>query len=109
MSAATLLLLFGLVVALAGVGVALRARLTARPAGNVLTVDAPIDSFDDLLERAQAAYRATDSGLRAGVGLVVVGVLLAGVGAYLDSDARALGADVGGSGTSDRARVGGTW
>jgi hypothetical protein len=39
----------------------------------------------------------------------VVGLLVAGVGAWLGSDARAMGADVGGSGTGDHARVGGTW
>ena len=106
-------MVLGFVLTLAGVGVwvavAVRARVRARPATDVLRAETPIDGFDDVLERVQFAFRATDSRLRTGVALVLVGLLLAGVGAYLDSDARALGADVGGSGTTDRARVGGTW
>jgi hypothetical protein len=41
--------------------------------------------------------------------VAVVGLLVAGIGAYLGSDARALGTDVGGSGTSNHSRIGGTW
>jgi hypothetical protein len=109
MSAASVLMVLGFALTLVGVGVAARARLQARPATDVPRAETPIDGFDDVLERVQVAFRATDSGLRAGVALVVAGLLLAGVGAYLDSDARALGADVGGRGTTDHARVGGTW
>jgi hypothetical protein len=108
MAAATALMVLGFVLALVGVAVAVRARFQAGPAADVLRAETPIDGFDDVLERVQVAFRATDSGLRAGVALVVVGLLLAGAGAYLDSDARALGADVG-SGKTDHARVGGTW
>jgi hypothetical protein len=109
MSASSILVVLGLVVALAGVVLAFRARAKAGPAATLAPAGAPVDGFDDVLERAEAAFRATDAGLRTGVAAVVVGLLLAGVGAYLGSDARALGADVGGSGTSDRARVGGSW
>jgi hypothetical protein len=113
MTAATSLVIVGLVLAVIGAGVALRARSQPRPAVDPLAVashvDGPVDSFDDVLERAHAAFRATDSALRIGVAVIVAGLLLAGIGAYLGSDARALGADVGGSGTSDRARVGGSW
>ena len=109
MTAATSLVIVGLVLAVLGAAVAVRARLQPRPAADPLAVASPVDSFDDALERVQAAFRATDSGLRTGVAVIVTGLVLAGIGAYLGSDARALGADVGGSGTSDRARVGGSW
>ena len=109
MSAATTLMVIGLVMSLLGAGIALRARLQARSAAHALSTGVPVDGFEDVLERVQSAYHATDAALRTAVAVMVVGVLLAVVGAYLSSDARALGADVGGSGTSDRARVGGSW
>jgi hypothetical protein len=109
MSAATVLIALGLVVAGLGAALALRSCLQAAPTSDPRATAAPIHDVEDLFERAQAAFRATDDALRIGVAMAVVGLLLAGVGAYLSSDARALGADVGGSGTSDRARVGGTW
>ena len=95
--------------ALLGAGLALRARLQARSAAHALSTGVPVDGFEDVLERVQSAYRATDAALRSAVAVMAVGILLAVVGAYLGSDARALGADVGGSGTTDRARVGGSW
>ena len=109
MSAATILLVIGVLMALLGMALALRARLQARSAAHALSTGVPVDGFDDVLERIQSAYRATDAALRSAVAVTAVGVLLAAVGAYLGSDARALGADIGGSGTTDRARVGGSW
>ena len=61
--------------------------------------------FEGLAE----TFRSIDRRVRIGVAVAIAGLLLAGVGAYLGSDARALGADVGGSGTNDSARVGGSW
>jgi hypothetical protein len=109
MSAASVLIVLGLVIAGLGAALALRSRLLTARTADPLATAAPIHDFDDVLERAQTAFRATDDALRIGVVMAVVGLLLAGVGAYLTSDAQALGTDVGGSGTSDRARVGGTW
>ncbi len=106
---ATALMLVGLVVALVGIALVVRARTRVAPVGAALSSGEAIDGFDDVLERAQAAYRATDASLRTGVLVAVAGLLLAVVGAYLGSDARALSTDLGGSGTSDKARVGGTW
>ena len=109
MSAATTLMVIGLLMALLGVGLALRARLQARSAAHALSTGGPVDGFEDVLERVQSAYRATDAALRGAMASWSWESLLAVVGAYLGSDARALGADVGGSGTTDRARVGGSW
>jgi hypothetical protein len=109
MSTATTLMIIGVLIALLGAALGFRARLQARSAAHALSTGAPVDDFDDVLERIQTAYRTTDAALRSAVALMVVGVLIAGVGAYLGSSARALGADVGGSGTTDRARVGGSW
>ena len=102
MSAATALVLVGLVVALAGVGVALWAHLRApEPAGFAPEDVVVAHGFEQLAD----AVRRIDARVRLGV----VGLLVAGLGAYVGSDARALGADLGGGGTSDKARVGGTW
>jgi len=109
MSAATALLVVGLVVALIGVGLALRPRLAGRPAMGGVPDSGPVDEVGDVLERVASAFHAVDRGLRTGVIVAVVGLLVAGIGAYLGSDARALGADVGGSGTGNHARIGGTW
>ncbi len=109
MSAGTALLVVGLVVALIGVGLALRPRLAGRPAMVGVPDDDPIHDVGDALERVAEAFHAVDRGLRTGVIVAVVGLVVAGIGAYLGSDARALGADVGGSGTNDHARIGGTW
>ncbi len=109
MSAATTLMVIGLLMALLGAGLALRARVQARSAAHALSTGVPVDGFEDVLERVQSAYSATDAALRSAVAVMAVGILLAVVGAYLGSDARALGADVGGSGTTDQARVGGSW
>jgi len=106
MSAATALMLIGLVVALAGVGVAVWARLRApEPAGLAPEDVVVAHGFEQLAD----AVRRIDARVRLGVVVAVVGLLVAGLGAYLGSDARALGADIGGGGTSDKARVGGTW
>ena len=99
----------GLVVALAGVAIVVRARLRARPVLVEATYDAPVDDLADLLDRAGQVFRATDRALRLGVAVTVVGLLVAGVGAWLVSDMRAFGADVGGGASSDREQVGGTW
>jgi hypothetical protein len=109
MSAATALILIGLVVALVGVGIALRSRLLGRPAMVGVPDATPVNDVADALERVSEAFHATDKGLRTGVALGIVGLLVAGFGAYLGSDARALSADVGGSGTNDSARIGGSW
>jgi hypothetical protein len=109
MSAATALLAIGLVVALVGVGLALRPRLAGRPAMTGAPADDPIHDVGDALERVAETFHALDRGLRTGVLVAVVGLVVAGIGAYLGSDARALGADVGGSGTNAHARIGGTW
>jgi len=109
MSAATVLMVVGLVVALVGIGLVVRVRSQVAHVGATLSSGEAIDGFDDVLERAQTAYRATDASLRTGVLVAVAGLLLAVVGAYLGSDARSLGTDIGGSGSSDKARVGGTW
>lgn len=98
----------GLVVALAGVALVVRARLRAQPVLAQATYDAPVDDLADLLDRVGQVFRATDRALRMGVVVAVVGLLVAGVGAWLVSDMRAFGADVGG-GSSDREQVGGTW
>ena len=109
MSAGTALVVIGLVIALLGVGLALRPRLAGRPAMVGIPDSSPIDDVEDALERVSSTFHAVDKGLRTGVIVAVVGLLVAGLGAYLGSDARALGTDVGGSGTNDKARVGGTW
>jgi hypothetical protein len=109
MSAGTALLVVGLVVALIGVGLALRRRLAGRPAMVGVPDTGPIDDVNDVFERVAETYHSVDRGLRTGVIVAVVGLLVAGIGAYLGSDARALGTDVGGSGTSNHARIGGTW
>jgi hypothetical protein len=109
MSAGTALLVVGLVVALIGVGLALRPRLAGRPAMVGVPDDGPIHDVGDALERVAETFHAVDRGLRTGVIVAVVGLVVAGIGAYLGSDARALGADVGGTGTNDHARIGGTW
>lgn len=109
MSAGTALIVIGLVVALVGVGLALRPRLAGRPAMAGVPDSTPVDGVDDALERVATTFHAVDKGLRTGVLVAVVGLLVAGLGAYLGSDARALGTDVGGSGTNDKARVGGSW
>ena len=109
MSLGTALLVVGLVVALIGVGLALRPRLAGRPAMVGVPDTRTIDEVGDVLERVYSTIHAVDRGLRTGVIVAVVGLLVAGVGAYLGSDARALGTDVGGSGTSNHARIGGTW
>ena len=102
-------MVIGLVVALLGVVLALRAHIRIRPALAGIPDDAPVDDVADVLERVARAFRATDRGIRSGVAMAVVGLLVAGLGAYLVSGTRALGADVGGSGTDDNARVGGSW
>lgn len=109
MSAATVMMLVGLVGALVGVGVAVRAGLQGRPVTAGVADDTPVEDVADALARVSDTFRSTDRALRIGVVVAAGGLLLAGIGAYLGSDARALGADVGGSGSSDNARVGGTW
>jgi len=109
MSAGTALIVIGLVVALLGVGLALRPRLAGRPAMAGATDTSPIDDVDDAFARVATTFQAVDKGLRTGVIVAVAGLLIAGLGAYLGSDARALGTDVGGSGSNDKARVGGSW
>jgi hypothetical protein len=109
MTTGTVLLVIGLVVALIGVGLALRSHLAGRPAMVAVPDSGPIDEVGDVLERVANTFHAVDRGLRTGVIVAVVGLLVAGIGAYLGSDARALGTDVGGSGTSNHARIGGTW
>ena len=109
MSAGTALLVVGLVVALIGVGLALRPRLAGRPAMVGVSDDCPIHDVGEALERVAETFHGVDRGLRTGVIVAVVGLVVAGIGAYLGSDARALGADVGGTGTNDHARIGGTW
>ncbi len=106
MSAGTALIVFGLVVALAGVALA---ALSYRPRSEdaVLAPDEMVLATG--FEQVSQAFHRVDKGVRTGVAVAVVGLLVAGAGAYLGSDARALGADVGGSGTSDHNRVGGTW
>jgi hypothetical protein len=108
-TAGTALILIGLVVGLVGVGIALRSRLLGRPAMVGVPDATPVDDVADALERVSEAFHATDKGLRTGVAVAVVGILVAGFGAYLSSDARALSADVGGKGTSNSARIGGSW
>lgn len=109
MSAASALMVIGLVVAAVGVMLVVRARARAVPVATALSAGEAIDGLDDVLASAQSAYRATDASLRIGVMVTVTGLVLAVVGAYLGSDARALSTDLGGSGTSNKARVGGTW
>jgi hypothetical protein len=109
MSAGTALLLIGLVVALVGVGLALRPRLQGRPALVGAPDTAPIDDVRGALEEVASTFHSIDRGVRTGVAVAVVGLLIAGLGAFLGSDARALGTDVGGSGSGDKARIGGTW
>ena len=107
MSAATALILFGLLVAAAGAGGALMAHY--RPdASRTRVVDDELVLASDF-EGMARAFRSIDRNIRLGVAVTIAGLLVAGVGAYLGSDARALGADVGGSGTNDSARVGGSW
>ena len=109
MSAGTALLAIGLVIAAIGVGLALRTRLAGRPAMVGTPDAAPIHDVSDVLEQAADAFRSVDRGLRLGVSVAALGLLVAGIGAYLGSDARALSTDVGGGGTSDHARIGGSW
>src|SRR4051812_42758404 len=109
MSTGTVLIVIGLAVALVGVGFALVPVLQGRPALSGVPDDTPVHEVADVLAHAGDVVRRTDRDVRAGVAVAVVGLLLAGIGAWLGSDARALGTDVGGSGSSDRARVGGTW
>jgi hypothetical protein len=109
MSAGAALIVIGLLVAVIGVGLALRPHFAGRPAMAGVPDAAPIHDVGDALEQASEAFHAVDRGVRTGVAVAVVGLLVAGVGAWLGSDARAMGADVGGSGTGDHARVGGTW
>jgi hypothetical protein len=108
-SAATALLVIGLVVALVGVVLALLPRLAGRPVLVGMPDAEPIDDVHDALAEVSRSYHAVDRGVRIGVLVAVVGLVVAGLGAYLGSDARTLGTDVGGSGGGDHARVGGTW
>jgi hypothetical protein len=99
-------MVIGLVVALVGVGLAaLSYRHHSKDA--VFTQEELVLATG--FEQVSQSFHRIDKGVRSGVALAVVGLLVAGVGAYLGSDARALGADVGGSGTSDHNRIGGSW
>ncbi len=107
MSASTALILVGLLIAAAGAGGALLAHYQpdrTRP-GAVGDELALATDFEGMAR----ALHAIDRRIKIGVGVAVGGLLLAGIGAYLGSDARALGADVGGGGSNDNARVGGSW
>jgi hypothetical protein len=106
MSAGTALMVIGLVVALVGVGLA-AASYRPPSADAVFAPDEMVVATG--FEQLSQVFHRIDKGVRSGVAVAVVGLLVAGVGAYLGSDARALGADVGGTGTGDHNRIGGSW
>ena len=107
MSAATVLIVVGFLLLITGVGVALLARFRPGPVGHVFAPEDVVVAAG--FEEMARVFRSIDQRIKIGVGVAVAGLLLAGLGAYLGSDARALGADVGGGGSNDNARVGGSW